>query len=363
VDSRAPDRQDLLVALLVTASGMAIASLAYRTDASPVPVLLAVGAQAAAGVVVLLWRTVRPGPAALVLAALAWLSPSPGILVLTHALGRVGRGKKEWIWLAVSVAVSTAAIAWTFMLRADALVACALLPVLTWVVGHGMSDAEAQARAREVREQVALVEAAAQARRENQERLARETHDTVAHRISLMVLHANLLEDRSADPAVHDAVVAIREEGRRATDDLRSVFGLPPRHGPAAAPLSLAWLPALVDDARRAGQPVSADLAAPGGRPPQPAEAPAVLIVREALTNAVVHAPGRTTNVRTTVQDGRLCVAVVNTLGDEPVTTDGPGTGLRGIAARASEVGGTATYGPTPDGGFAVSAELPWEAT
>jgi signal transduction histidine kinase len=56
-------------------------------------------------------------------------------------------------------------------------------------------------------------------------------------------------------------------------------------------------------------------------------------------------------------EDG-LTVSVVNTAGRSGV--EGGGQGLVGLAERAALAGGTLTYGPTPEGGWRVSAWLPW---
>ena len=88
-------------------------------------------------------------------------------------------------------------------------------------------------------------------------------------------------------------------------------------------------------------------------------------IVQEALTNARKHAAGATVEVRVSGAAGAgLHVTVRNSrpvgraLGE---AVPGTGTGLVGLAERASRVGGRLEYGHSPDGGFEVRAWLPWQ--
>ncbi len=88
-------------------------------------------------------------------------------------------------------------------------------------------------------------------------------------------------------------------------------------------------------------------------------------VVQEALTNARKHAPGQVVTV-TIVGDHAdgVAVEVVNrprvgetATGDEHV---GAGMGLVGLAERVTLVGGQLTGEPLPDGGFRLTATLPW---
>jgi signal transduction histidine kinase len=89
-------------------------------------------------------------------------------------------------------------------------------------------------------------------------------------------------------------------------------------------------------------------------------------IVQEALTNVVRHSGATsaevvvqqdTDDVRVTVtDDGTASPALV---ASGPVREGGPGRGLAGMTARARELGGTLTAGPSPEGGWRVDAYLP----
>ncbi len=79
-------------------------------------------------------------------------------------------------------------------------------------------------------------------------------------------------------------------------------------------------------------------------------------VVQESLTNVVRHAPGASARVRVVERDGELQVDVAD---DGHGLPGAPGRGLRGIAERARVLGGDASTGPAPEGGFRVSVSLP----
>ena len=84
-------------------------------------------------------------------------------------------------------------------------------------------------------------------------------------------------------------------------------------------------------------------------------------VVQEALSNALRHAPGGSVEVTTAVEANTVTVRVTNAAPTrhhaEPVP--GSGLGLAGIRERVTSLGGTVEAGPTPQGGFVVTASLP----
>ena len=218
-----------------------------------------------------------------------------------------------------------------------------------------------------------------QARSAERARIAREMHDVLAHRITMVALHAGALEMRSDLPAEQVGATAglIRSAARQALEELREVVGVLRTDGATdtgdalcAPQPTLADIGQLVTEARHAGMNVEAsmDLAtvddAPGalGRD-------AYRIVQEALTNVSKHARGTATIVHL---DGRpgdgLNVVVRNRLpvgelaGSPEAVLPGGGTGLTGLAERVSLSGGTLVCGPTAAGDFVVAAQLRWPA-
>ncbi|MFF0467734.1 sensor histidine kinase [Micromonospora zamorensis] len=204
---------------------------------------------------------------------------------------------------------------------------------------------------------------------EERTRIAREMHDVVAHHMSLIAVQAETAPYRLTDVPAPAAAefVAIAASARDALTDMRRLLGVlrSESSGPQTAPQpDLADLDAMVDAARRAGLPVTLD-AGPvhDGQVPAPVGLAAYRIVQEGLANAARHAVGAA--VRVTVRAGRsgLEVRVENSPADARPTADGgPGHGLTGMRERATSLGGTFTAGPLPDGGYAVAAELPYDA-
>ncbi|MEU1360978.1 histidine kinase [Micromonospora zamorensis] len=204
---------------------------------------------------------------------------------------------------------------------------------------------------------------------EERTRIAREMHDVVAHHMSLIAVQAETAPYRLTDVPAPAAAefVAIASSARDALTDMRRLLGVlrSESSGPQTAPQpDLADLDALVDTARRAGLPVTLDAGpADDGRVPAPVGLAAYRIVQEGLANAARHAGGAA--VRVTVRAGHssLEVRVENSPADARPTADGgPGHGLTGMRERATSLGGTFTAGPLPDGGYAVAAELPYDA-
>jgi signal transduction histidine kinase len=200
-----------------------------------------------------------------------------------------------------------------------------------------------------------------QARLAERERIAREMHDVLAHRISLLAVHAGALEVRRAAPAGERAAAGvIRESAYRALEDLRQAIRMlrdePDEDRPQP---TLADVPALIDESRRAGARVDFDSDGDAGVP-EGMGRHAYRIVQEALTNARKHAPGAPVRVRVggTAERG-LIVEVGNRLaagGSIP----GAGAGLIGLRERVHLAGGRLEHGPTAGGEFRLRAWLPW---
>jgi signal transduction histidine kinase len=207
---------------------------------------------------------------------------------------------------------------------------------------------------------------------EERTRIARELHDVVAHRVSLMTVQAGAAKAVAAqDPeGALRAMSAVEEAGRQALDELRHLLGVlrPETDLDGLGPQpGLADLPRLVEQTRGAGLDVS--LATDGVVAGLPARVDlfAYRIVQEALTNVLKHAgPGARTEVRLG-SDGRG--VVIEVLDDGPGATAPPGPdaddagarghGIVGMRERARLLGGTLDASPRPGGGFSVVAHLP----
>ncbi|GAA3244027.1 histidine kinase [Pseudonocardia petroleophila] len=213
-------------------------------------------------------------------------------------------------------------------------------------------------------------------RREERARIAREMHDTLAHRISLLSVHAGALEYRteqaeagSAPPLtageVHDAVGVMRGNATRALEELREVLQVlrPPDADdhPAEAPQpTVDQLPDLLAEARRSGQRVDATLRGDLTALRPRLQHTVYRLVQEGLTNARKHAPGAGVEVLVDV-DADVVVQIVNPVAVGVTGTEIPGAraGLVGLGERVALHGGELTR-EIVDGRFRLLARIPW---
>ncbi|MFH8579322.1 histidine kinase [Streptomyces zaomyceticus] len=211
---------------------------------------------------------------------------------------------------------------------------------------------------------------AAQAQRLAREAIAREMHDVLAHRLTLLSVHAGALEFRPDAPPeqVARAAGVIRDSAHEALQDLREIIGVlraPGENGDGGdrPQPTLATLGALIDESREAGAEVVLDTTVD-----DPSAVPAATgrtvyrIAQEGLTNARKHAPGTTVTVTVRGRPGEgLTVDIHNPAPPGAVPhVPGSGQGLIGLTERAALAGGRMEHGPAPDGGFALHAWLPW---
>ena len=234
-------------------------------------------------------------------------------------------------------------------------------------------------RARVLQEEQAL--RVSQARRAERTRIAREMHDVLAHRISLLAVHAGALEFNPDAPPeeIARAAAVIRESARAAQEELREVIGVL-RTDPAAPtdgekePLeppqpTLEDLAPLIEESRAAGMEVRLATALDPVTLPPTLGRTVYRVVQEGLTNVHKHAPEHVVTIAVVGgHHGGVLVSVT----DQPVVgraEEGPtpehvgsGTGLIGLGERVALLGGTLEYGPEPGGGFRLSAMLPWES-
>jgi signal transduction histidine kinase len=210
-------------------------------------------------------------------------------------------------------------------------------------------------------------------------RIARELHDVVAHRMSMVVVMSQTAKYRLAagDPAetigpgADAEFTAIAEAARQSLDEVRQLLGVlrpsdaDANDGTGSADLrpmqGVGDLPDLIDSVRAAGVTVDfADRVDEWGDPGAAGTA-VYRIVQESLTNAARHAPGSAVVVRLDRDGESVVVSTVNGPSADPDHTirPGGGQGLIGMNERASAVGGELSSGATPDGGFAVTARIP----
>jgi signal transduction histidine kinase len=204
-------------------------------------------------------------------------------------------------------------------------------------------------------------------------RIAREMHDVLAHRMSLVAVHAGALAYRTDLSAAEtrETAAIIQANSQRALADLREILGLlrdtergidVTHHRPQP---TLGDLDSLLDDERAAGAHVTlrSDLEDLDALPESIGRS-AFRIVQEALTNARKHAPHAMVTVELTGHPGNgLDLSVRNPVrvGGELNGKDGAGFGLVGLAERAAASHGRLEHGLTRNGDFVLRAWLPWE--
>lgn len=218
------------------------------------------------------------------------------------------------------------------------------------------------------REQVARV---AQARAAERTRIAREMHDVLAHRISLVAMNAGTLSYRTdlSDDERASAARSIEDNAHRALSDLRAVLGVlrdptQPMDGTPERPQpGFDDIAGLVADEAAGGMRVRLSNRVVGEVPAATGRT-AYRIVQEALTNARKHATGTTVTVDLSgTSDDGLVIAVRNAAPVGQVAgaaLPASGLGLIGLAERAALAGGRINHGVEGSGGYAVRAWIPW---
>jgi signal transduction histidine kinase len=202
-------------------------------------------------------------------------------------------------------------------------------------------------------------------------RIAREMHDVLAHRISLLSMNAGALEFRPDAPPeeIASAAAVIRASAHQALEDLHEMIGLLRDGTNSDAPQppqpTLASLPGLLEESRAAGMRLRADVrVADLAAVPHPVGRHALRIVQEALTNARKHAPSATVDLHVDGAPGTgLTIEVHNpapVLAAGAKEIPGSGTGLVGLAERATLCGGRLEHGRDEHGDFHLRAWLPW---
>ncbi|WP_149179889.1 histidine kinase [Streptomyces sp. TRM49041] len=294
-----------------------------------------------------------------------WAIPCAGCAFLAGR--RPGWGRATVVALAVLLAGGVVAVVvvpgWiTLGSRFVAVVAGA--EVLPWFAGRfwrqyrelvraGWERAELLERERQL--------VAEQARLRERTRIAQDMHDVLGHDLSLIALSAGALKLAPDLPETHRETAGdIRARAEAAVDRLGEVIGVLREGGEAAPTRPHGDMRTLIDQARRAGLSVEAEL--DDGEVPAAVAGTVHRIVQEALTNVAKHAPGAAATVRVRSGAAATQAAVENGPGSGEL---GPcargGHGLIGLDERVRLAGGRLEYGPEGEG-FAVRVWLPHTA-
>ncbi|SDU71551.1 sensor histidine kinase [Jiangella alkaliphila] len=207
-------------------------------------------------------------------------------------------------------------------------------------------------------------------RRATEERLriARELHDVLGHNISLINVQAgaalHALSRDGADGPAAEALTAIKETSREALRELRGTLGVlrqVDEEAPTAPAPGLRRLPELAERSRAAG--LAVDVSTDGDAPDltSAVDLAAYRIVQEALTNVARHAGAGRVAVRIGYGRDDVTVDVSDDGRGAGARVDG-GSGIAGMRSRAEALGGTLEAADRPEGGFRVTARLPYGA-
>lgn len=321
----------------------------------------------------LLWRRKRPVEV-LAVTMTAWgvslAFGFGGVAAQGIAVYGVGRYVTDRRWSGYGVAASVA-VTVVDAVRSGPLTEVPIAVFLTFALWY------AGVRVRNRGERAALLarERVAEERRvlaEERARIARELHDVVAHRVSMMTVQAGAAKTVAVDDpqAAVAAMAAVEQAGREALSELRHLLGVlrPDTESGGLGPQpGLADVPGLVEKFQAAGLDVSLTTNGMVAGLPAQVDLSVYRIVQEALTNVLKHAGPRTrTQVRLTI-DGRhddqhLAVHVLDDGNGSPVlpgSSGGRRHGIVGMRERALLLGGRLDASPRPGGGFQVDAHLP----
>lgn len=366
----------IAVAVAVLALMQALTIVAARSTSVPLLVLDIVVAVGSLAAVPLL--PVRPVAAGITLGVLAVLSPAATPTATCGAFAVAQ--SRPFRWAAEVAAVGAAAHILRGLWRPTDGLSFAWWVVLVLVayatlVGWGAFVQARRAllaslRARAVRAESEQARRVAEARVLERTRIAREMHDVLAHRLSLLATYAGALEYRPDAPPERLSAAAgvVRDGVHQALEELREVITVlrddsTAAAGPSAPQPTLADLPALVAENSAAGMRVAlhADALDLASVPMAPARA-AYRIVQEAMTNARRHAPGQPVDITVTGSPGAgLDIEVQNPVDrtGAPTSALGAGTGLVGLAERVQLLGGDLQQERTATR-FRLAARLPW---
>lgn len=195
--------------------------------------------------------------------------------------------------------------------------------------------------------------------------IARELHDAVGHALNLIVIQASASRRVFASQPERSAegLSAIESASRQALTDMDRMLGLLREDGrngkDGQTSPGVADLDALIRRTEEAGLPVEKTVTGDPVPLPQTVDQSAYRIVQEALTNCLKHAGPAHAKVSVSYLDRAIELTITDDgLGSR--RSNGSGRGLIGMRERVRLFGGDFEAGGLPEGGFRVSAKIPF---
>ncbi|MFF1358977.1 sensor histidine kinase [Streptomyces sp. NPDC058297] len=235
--------------------------------------------------------------------------------------------------------------------------------VFPWLIGRYWRQsreltAAGWARAEQLEREHRIV--ADRARLRERARIAQDMHDSLGHELSLIALRAGALQVAPGLGEAHrTAAGELRAAASDATDRLHGIVGLL-REDDEPAPLSPPGesIAELIERAAASGLPVKLHRPQNTTTASTTTTRTAYRVVQEALTNAAKHAPGAPVTVEHTQNEAGTTVEITNGRPRHRPGPPGSGTGLIGLRAGVTALGGSFEAGPHGQG-YRVSAGIP----
>jgi two-component system sensor histidine kinase DesK len=188
---------------------------------------------------------------------------------------------------------------------------------------------------------------------DERDRIARDLHDLVGHSLSVIAVKTELARRLvSADPQrAENELADIDTVVRRALSEVRQAvtnYRQPTLAGELAS-------------ARRAAASAGIDCRVDSPESwhlPVPVDGALAWTVREGVTNVLRHSRAANCRIQLSIMDKAAELRIVDD-GTGPITPDGHGNGLAGLAERVQALGGSMSSGAGPDGGFMVHVQVP----
>jgi signal transduction histidine kinase len=256
-----------------------------------------------------------------------------------------------WVSVLINIVANAAMMGWGMYLGSRR--------ELVWTLRHRASRAEGEQEQR-----------VTQGRSQERERIAREMHDVLAHRITQISMQSGALAFRDDLAAVQlrDGLGEIQRKANEALNELRGVLGVL-RDGSTgelveAPQPTYSDIAALIAESRDHGLNVefSDGVDRSVAAVPDGVGRALYRIIQEGLTNSTKHAPGALVSIALSGSpDHGIDVLIRNPLGFAATSTPGAGLGLVGLAERAELRGGTLAHGR--EGSlFVLRGSIPWTA-